>query len=488
MSLITDLSIYLSVPILCEWLWVNDLVLIDSAICNKKDRVLFLNIVHHPQLKYKELLSITLFHSKKWLSIPNLNFNIFQLNLVHESWASIDVKSPSFNFLDNLKSFNIEEGSVLRRSICLDLISTTKSLTYLNLGKCRFVNDTVIFSIANNCGQLKTFLCMSENYVNCHIHDESILQLTTQCVFLEVLHLGNCIELTDKIGIAISENCGYLLNLALCNLPKLTDETIHTLIHSTKSKCIALTDLYVCNCVRFTDRGINYFFYGFKLLVNITIIVSHPKDWYGADTYYSVIAFDSHKLESVRLIGYKTTERVLKKLSSYNKSLRELMLIGDKHNQKIMVYPNGYEHIAKLCFSLEKLTLGNCSTLDEDHLVAIIKGCGAKLAYLSITPKFSDSLATIDAIGNHCKRLTTLNLSKMRLYSSFIDIITKCQVLTSLDMSSRCSFHKSFDWVSFISAILERNELKNLYFSKSLINKEEIKVLKLNCEKNVLFV
>jgi hypothetical protein len=163
------------------------------------------------------------------------------------------------------------------------------------------------------------------------------------------------------------------------------------------------------------------------------------------------------------------------------------MLVGNKHDDNIMTDQIGYEHIAKYCRNLEKLTLGNCSRLDEFHLIDILKSCGGKLAYLSITPKFVISSATIDAIVNSCNKLTSLKLCKICLMSSLIDIIMNCQLMISLDMSG-CSFHNLFNWVLFTTAVIDQIQLKDLYFCKRITNKEEIQVLKKNSEKNVFFV
>jgi hypothetical protein len=258
MNLIIDLSKYISIPIFCVWLHLNDLIKTDSALCNNKYRVLFLNLLQNEPFKYTEVLSVTLFSSTKWLLKPN--YEIFQLNLFDKSWAAIKQKTLSFSFLNKLKCLNLEEGSISRRNKCLDLISTTRSLTCINFGACRFVNDTVILAIAKHCGQLTTFLCLNHNYVNYHIHDESIIQLTLQCTFLEVLHLGNCSELTNKTGIAISLNCGELLNLAMCNIPNFTDKTMDALSHCNDSKCLELTDLYIGNCDCLTNVGISFFY------------------------------------------------------------------------------------------------------------------------------------------------------------------------------------------------------------------------------------
>jgi hypothetical protein len=484
MSLIVDIPADISVSILCEWLQVKNLIEIDSAICNKVNRVLFLNIVQHEPLKYKEELSITVSGSMKWLLVPH--FIVFRLNLVQKSWDFISLDSLKVIFFSKFKSLNVVEGLESHRSKFLELISVTKSLTYINFEKCPLVDDKIISAIANNCVQLNTFLCLSEGFINDKVHDKSIVQLTKQCIFLEVLQVGNCIELTDYIGVAISENCSELRNLSFCYLPKLTDKTIDALTNP-KSNCKGITDLYIQKCLLFTLNGINQFFIPLKHLVNITIIM-HPRPPRSYSNYgYAFLPFHSCKLMSVRLVGYRVSFNLLRGMKREHINLRELMLIGDDRNN-LTDNPDGYKHVAQCCHNLELLTLEKCSELSEEHLIAILEISGKTLSFLSISPQFSISSATIDAIVNYCSGLTTLKMSGVSFYSDLIEIVLSCQLLVSLDLSRGCSFDATFNWVDFTSAIIESKHMKNVYFCKGLLNKEEVKVLKQNFENNVIFM
>ncbi len=471
MNFIVDISKFIIIPLFCEWLCFGDLGRTDSANCNKSTRIFFINLINHKSLQINNVtLSVSLQSSVTWLSARHLK--VFELNFTQELWRTFDCKYSQF-CLENLKSLNVIEESTYHEYLFMDVIAMCRSLTSVDLGKCEFVNDKIVFAIAKTCVQLTTFLCICEN-VNYTLHDKSIDYLTNKCFLLEVLHLGNCLKLTDSIGKYISENCNLLRNLSICDLANLTDKSL-ILLCKLGCKCLALTNLYVCNC-KFTSCNIAWLCFHLKCLVDVTVIMSLENVSHRSD-YFS-LPVKSKCLTSAKFIGMQCGNFFIKGMTLLSKDLRELTLVGDLNSNACG--SDGYIYIAQNCSNLEKLTLGKCANLVEDNLIPILEACGGKLTYLSIIPLFLFSSTLSDAIVNNCSELKHLKLSNICLMtiSCLTNIVERLEKLVSLDLSSDCSFPISFNWSLWTVGLKNANNILIVYLCECFANMNELIVLK----------
>ena len=58
MSLVTSLSKYICIPIFTNWLELWEICLLDSAMCNHKERQLFMTYIHHDHITFHGMKDI----------------------------------------------------------------------------------------------------------------------------------------------------------------------------------------------------------------------------------------------------------------------------------------------------------------------------------------------------------------------------------------------------------------------------------------------
>ena len=78
-----------------------------------------------------------------------------------------------------------------------------KTLEEINMNGCREISERTVMLIAKSCSKLKRI----EFYWNCRLTDFSLKKMATQCKELEYVNLSGCKYLTDSSIIALSENC-----------------------------------------------------------------------------------------------------------------------------------------------------------------------------------------------------------------------------------------------------------------------------------------
>ena len=157
--------------ILIEWILVEELAHLDSAICDHKTRRLFLDLLASPHSGIKSVAATKCFNLTSCL-VPWLeNRMVFMKEISFHS--NNDVPSPF-------------------------LPTTGRSLQSLNL-TCNQVTDAGIGLIAASCSSLQSLnLTYTSNLTNCNQITDAGLELIAQgCSSLHTFYIGHCKQITD---------------------------------------------------------------------------------------------------------------------------------------------------------------------------------------------------------------------------------------------------------------------------------------------------
>ena len=260
------------VSILIEWLYIQDLARLDSALCHRKTRTLFLGLLGSEHPGIKSVAARKRFDIRsgvvQWLESRGISMNEISF------CGDIDLSSPFLPKIGGtLQSLNIDfckkitdAGVVLivencsnLQSLSLDsslitdiglgfLATRCSNLQYLHLALCDKITDIGVGLIAAGCSNLQ-FLQLG--YCN-KITDTGLELIAAGCSNLQHLQLGYCDKITD-IGVGfIAENCSKLqfLGLALCD--KITDIGVGFIA----AGCSTLQHLHLYGCNKITDIGL----------------------------------------------------------------------------------------------------------------------------------------------------------------------------------------------------------------------------------------
>lgn len=202
--------------------------------------------------------------------------------LAHLNIASCDVTDKSLEAIGagckNLKHINISNCNKIRPAgieslaknctnlvtfICVAcseltmnddslrlLSSNCHKLKMINLNGCSAITDVGVKSLADNCHQL-VYCCLSKCFA---ITDQALISLGQGCQQLKTLGLIGCQLLTDHGFQALTKDCKLLENLDLEDCVLITDQTLFYLTNN----CLNLKRLALSHCDNITDDGIRY--------------------------------------------------------------------------------------------------------------------------------------------------------------------------------------------------------------------------------------
>lgn len=258
---------------------LKDICRFDTALCNKKKRLLFLDCIrsesciwlgdkdrdfNSTMISWLNTRSIKIRRLKctrisntiamkvghigstlHWLSLKDRN-------MIDESLCKIIDGCPNLQSVELNECRNITDESIIRLiETCphlnsLDLTCCYKttdlsvvSLAYrcpdlysLNLDRCNNITDSSIIELADKCANLNT-LNLSRLYVT----DVSIIRIAEKCPHLHCLDVSNCFNITDTSMIRLAAGCPHLerLNLSNCNGITMSTIKLKELFPNTKS-------------------------------------------------------------------------------------------------------------------------------------------------------------------------------------------------------------------------------------------------------------
>ena len=196
------------IPVLCTWLDVRSLGVLDIAVSSHNARKPWLitlksiscQAIHawrhsHASLRWLMMRAI---HVTQVLVDPNHNDRVSDLTFV-----PVGITCGRISYDDEAKYDSI-----------LSIWEERKYLLSINLSECQGITDIGLSALGRGCGQLKTidlFFCLG-------FTDVGISALVAGCGQLQTINLGFCRRITD-IGVsALGHGCGQLhtINLSGC--------------------------------------------------------------------------------------------------------------------------------------------------------------------------------------------------------------------------------------------------------------------------------
>jgi hypothetical protein len=197
-----------------ELLSLDDICRLDTAMCNKKRRPLFLEIVGSCVWqgdKNRELSSFAI----SWLY--NRSIKIRHLKFKR---SETDIAMKVSRFGSSLHQLSISDPNIVDESI-IEIVANCLNLQSIELLDCS-ITDKSIIRLAECCPDLHSiFVSFCAN-----ITDTSIIRLAEKCTKLQILDLSGCINITDASIVKLAERCPMLHSLDLSLCPHVTDAGI----------------------------------------------------------------------------------------------------------------------------------------------------------------------------------------------------------------------------------------------------------------------
>lgn len=241
---------------------------------------------------------------------------------------------------------------------CLLTNTTVKNLTLhfskilsIDLNHSRPIKDTMIVDLATNCPYLQTLILQGCK----HITDTALIALSKNCHDLKKLNIVLCKQLTDQGLSAIAQNSPHLHSLELSENNLITDAAFIALSQS----CKKLQVLYALKLLAITDKGVR------------------------------AIAQGCNNLQELSLDSCANVSNT------------------------------GILAIAEHCHSLQSLNVSRCSKISGTHLVTVAAKL-QKLVCMDIRRCSQVSTKTLEDIAKVCPGLKTILLSVVHAPQSLL--------------------------------------------------------------------
>lgn len=201
-SFVLRLGKFICVPILSEWLSVNDFVFFDLSLC-RSDQLICIQLVREFSTRFAQLLLIDNHYYRpefiRWASIRNID-------RVSLCVTNVVLRHCDIN--------NI--WSSVRRFFCSRILSEYCSILCDILSQCRLLEDITIYE--------------------CDGINDCVLQLAKSCPRLTCVDFGSCVNLTDDSFVALCQGCPSLESAKLwrCSLGRRS--TLAVAVHCRRMK------------------------------------------------------------------------------------------------------------------------------------------------------------------------------------------------------------------------------------------------------------
>ena len=274
--------------------------------------------------------------------------NLENATLLH--WLDSDVSS-----LTQLHSLHAHWADNLRSDSLSRLVERSgKSLRWVSLGLCYFINEPFFTSLSRFSSNLRD---LSIESIPC-IDDDVISSLCRGCLRLETLNISHNRKVTDE-GLAMLSSLEFLSSLKMNNLVNLTDEGLSLFVRTHRGR------------LKILDIGGNR---NFSLLASSSICkhLSHLRELNIGSTRFSIGCL------------LRMTESLLH-LSSLNRAMQPNVsnpLVATLLHLEILteldlsecpkLTGDMIQDLAK-CTSLQSLTLANCTGIGGVTLAPILR-------------------------------------------------------------------------------------------------------------------
>lgn len=265
-----DLSIDIIIDILTIWLEIKDVCKLDTAMNNKKERVILLNILKSNMSIFNGIQSYIISNINntylKWIvlreiKIKRLNIRNCYEEKLHEIELILKLNSKSLVNLEIINSDAYSMGnyynpfidsnisSFNKQDFLHSLISNNcKQILYLKLHLCVIIDDNYLINIAENLINLKKLDICVNRRSKINITDNGIIKIANNLLNLEELSLFSCRKITDTSIFKIAESLTKLNNLNLYSCQQITDNSIDKIAENLTN--IEVLNLGDCELVK----------------------------------------------------------------------------------------------------------------------------------------------------------------------------------------------------------------------------------------------
>lgn len=398
--------------ILLEYLNMKEIVILDSAICNKPDRNKWLECIAKDMGSVATKIQPYLRDDGPiiWCSKRNVQFKCLAIDNIKKPYsvttvgASLlsmcsknmiefhlyyNIRSPEILIelgqqCSKLKKLKITSEYITDKDLAL-LLSHNIDLEHIELGFCERLGDDSLMVIAAHCRRLRTILFDHMT----HFTDKGMEALVSVNHDLEDIGVYSCTTLlTYSSLMAIANSCHKLKVLDISNAEWITDEGF-----------VAL----VSNNLDLEEIGLEYR----PLLTDVSIIA---------------LTSHCHRLRKVyfsEMDGF--TDQGIATLVSANHDLEEI-----RFDSCAFLNNFSLKAIANNCHKLTRLDISNAELITDEGFVALVSSNpNLEEIDLSDCPLLTD--ASVIAIADNCSKLKTLELSYLEMSSSSLEYVRqKC--------------------------------------------------------------
>ena len=396
--------------ILCEWflsvlmdyLNMREIVAMDSAICNKSDRDIWLKCIakgigsvstkiqsyfHNDRpiewcsnknvqfaslcLDFSERTSMITASGTSLLSLLCININEFQLKATNDlNEYSKKILCKFAERCSKLKRFRIYSSQAIDRDVT-PILSHNADLEDIEIDFCALLANATLVAIGRHCHRLHRISVRNIN----RFTDSGITALVSANQDLEEIQMDNCSTLTNASVIAIAQNCHKLKKIDIYNVEMMADQGFKALLSSNPG----LEEISIDTCPELTDA--------------------------------SLIAMAVH-CRTLRKISFgymrQLTDQGIASLVSTNHDLKEIQLINCIELTDVSLIA-----IAQHCHKLKKIDVRFAANLmtDEGFVALVSNNQDFEEISLQFCPSLTDD--TLIEMATHCHKIRKIKFSDM---------------------------------------------------------------------------
>jgi len=374
--------------IVTEYLEIEDICHLDSALCHKKRRAEFLALVSTKVLLFERIeidvlepfsvSSITPLGAAALIWILTRGIHLASLHLPECRNNNDDI------------SMSITDQESIRESIAsLAQDGRLDKLETISLGECTYINDADLLGILSKCHRS----VKSINIRGCGL-TESSASLVKNCTKLEAF--AACGNESAPDLVSIFQSCRKKLRKVDLSAfsGRLTDE----MVQSVAENCRLLEHLDVRCCFSVSDENVRKVAESCPLLQYV--------DFFGIDiTDATMVALCNYCSLLKRIdVGYcdNLTDAAVLAVAERLPGLTYISLYGIP-----AITSNAVETLASKCRELEFIDVGDCPHVSNITLEKIAEYC-SKLMVLNVTRCPKVTCAGLTMIATKCSKLHTV--------------------------------------------------------------------------------
>jgi hypothetical protein len=382
--------------ILTMYLRIEDVRGLDSALCNKRRRAEFLELVSRRVLLFnrEDVLSYSFtsqVHRRlgagalRWILTRGIHLASLdpfsRANAAKQQSIRESVRSFAFNgLLDKLESIYLSDCTYMKDAdLAIILLKCYGSIKSIDIRGCGVTESSAPY--IKRCTKLEAFApkgnesaaemiqifqaCPKLRKANLSVFrirltDEVLYSMAAHCLLIEHLDIARCTTVSDPAIQRIAESCPLLqwINVGYCNI---TDASVISLC----THCPLLTRVYLANCDNLTDAAVLAVAEKLPGLAHVALG--------GTDAITSsAVEILATKCQELEFIGINTgnlniTDDILKKIAEQCSKLEKLSVYGCTEITAI-----GLAILATRCSRLKNASFYDCNKISAESVAYLM--------------------------------------------------------------------------------------------------------------------